>query len=100
MFVDPGAPVTLQLLLAGGPLVLAFGVEGARRPGWRMAALFALVMSGLVSVYPIFAARALAALVAEVAPALLVRIFAEIVRRGALYATATLSLGLETIARP
>lgn len=49
--------IALSLL----PLVLAFGVEGARRPGWRMAALFALAMSGLVSVYPAFALRALAA---------------------------------------
>ena len=49
--------VALSLL----PLVLAFGIEGARRPGWRLAALFAILLSGLVSVYPAFALIALAA---------------------------------------
>jgi hypothetical protein len=43
------------------PLVLAFGIEGARRPGWRVAALFAILFSGLLSVYPAFALIALAA---------------------------------------
>lgn len=43
------------------PLVLAFGVEAQRRPDWRMAALFAILFTGLVSVYPAFAVLALAA---------------------------------------
>jgi hypothetical protein len=43
------------------PLVLASGVEGARRPDWRAAALFAVLFTGLMSVYPIFAVSALAA---------------------------------------
>lgn len=49
--------VALSLL----PLVLAFGIEGQRRPQWRMAVLFAILFSGLVSVYPVFALCALAA---------------------------------------
>jgi hypothetical protein len=43
------------------PLVLAFGVEAQRRPGWRMAALFGALFSALVSVYPVYAVHALAA---------------------------------------
>ncbi|HEX7184324.1 MAG TPA: hypothetical protein VF756_21020 [Thermoanaerobaculia bacterium] len=43
------------------PLVLAFGVEAQRRPEWRMAALFGVLFSALVSVYPIYALHALAA---------------------------------------
>ena len=42
------------------PAVLAFGIEGARRPNWRTAALFAVLFSGLLSVYPAFALIALA----------------------------------------
>ena len=49
--------IALSLL----PVVLAFGIEAQRRPDWRMAALFAILFSGLVSVYPMYAARALAA---------------------------------------
>jgi len=43
------------------PLVLGFGIEAQRRPDWRMAALFAILFSALVSVYPIFAVSTLAA---------------------------------------
>ena len=43
------------------PVVLAFGIEAQRRPGWRMAAVFAILASGLASVYPMYAARMLAA---------------------------------------
>lgn len=43
------------------PLVLAFGVEAQRRPEWRMAAIFGALFSGLVSVYPVYALQALAA---------------------------------------
>ena len=43
------------------PLVLACGVEAFRRPDWRMAILFAVLFTGLVSAYPIFAVHALAA---------------------------------------
>jgi len=42
------------------PLVLAFGIEAQRRPAWRPAVLFAILFSGLVSAYPLFALRALA----------------------------------------
>jgi hypothetical protein len=50
--------IALSLL----PIVLAFGIEAQRRPDWRMATLFAILFSGLVSVYPLYAARTLAAL--------------------------------------
>ncbi len=44
------------------PLVLCVGVEAQRRPGWRTAALFGLLLSALVSVYPVYALYALAAI--------------------------------------
>ncbi|HEX5719793.1 MAG TPA: hypothetical protein VF179_26800 [Thermoanaerobaculia bacterium] len=43
------------------PVVLAFGIEAQRRSDWRMAAVFAILSSGLASVYPMYAARTLAA---------------------------------------
>ncbi len=49
------------IALAFLPLVFAFGIEGQRRPRWRVAALFAILFCGLVSVYPVFAIAALAA---------------------------------------
>lgn len=49
--------IALSLL----PLVLGVGIEAQRRPQWRTAAMFAILFSGLVSVYPVFAARTLAA---------------------------------------
>ncbi len=56
--------VSQAVALAFLPLVMAFGIlgiAGMRRPGWRMAALFAVLFSGLLSVYPAFALIALAA---------------------------------------
>ncbi|MBV8199749.1 MAG: hypothetical protein JOZ15_03905, partial [Acidobacteria bacterium] len=49
--------VALSLL----PIVLASGIEAQRRPDWRMAATFAVLWSGQLSVYPIYAVRTLAA---------------------------------------
>lgn len=46
------------------PAVLAAGVEGQRRPGWRAAALFGVLLSALVSVYPVYALSALAGVLA------------------------------------
>ena len=43
------------------PVVMGVGIAAQRRPEWRTAAVFGLLFSGLVSVYPIYAARALAA---------------------------------------
>ncbi|MEA2560796.1 MAG: hypothetical protein QOH06_2300 [Acidobacteriota bacterium] len=56
--------VSQAVALAFLPVVMAFGIlgiAGARRPDWRMAALFAVLFSGLLSVYPAFALIALAA---------------------------------------
>ena len=49
------------LALSFLPIVLGFGIEAQRRQDWRMATLFAILFSGLVSVYPMYAARTLAA---------------------------------------
>lgn len=50
--------------LAFLPLVLAFGVEAGRRCSVRAAGLFALLWTGLVSVYPTYALGGLLAVVA------------------------------------
>jgi hypothetical protein len=41
------------------PLLLCFGVEGQRRPEWRMAALFGVLLATTASVYPVYAVYAL-----------------------------------------
>lgn len=46
------------------PVVLASGVEGQRRPGWRTAAFFGVLLSALVSVYPVYAVSTLAGILA------------------------------------
>jgi hypothetical protein len=38
------------------PLLLACGIEGSRRPGWRSASVFGLLVGLVASLYPVFAA--------------------------------------------
>ncbi|HWM90331.1 MAG TPA: hypothetical protein VN493_06150 [Thermoanaerobaculia bacterium] len=46
------------------PVVLAFAVEGQRRPDWRTAALAGVLLSALISIYPVYAAYTLAGVLA------------------------------------
>ena len=72
------------------PLLYCFGVEGQRRPGWRMAALFGVLLVTLVSVYPVFAAFALAGVLCSWGVGAL--------RQGALARTARWWLGAAAVA--
>lgn len=62
-----------SLAIAMLPLVLCFGVEGQRRPGWRTAALFGVLLSALAAVYPVYAVCALAGVLLFWAAAWLLR---------------------------
>ncbi|HVT14843.1 MAG TPA: hypothetical protein VHQ90_01515 [Thermoanaerobaculia bacterium] len=46
------------------PLLLVFGIEGWHRRGWRTAAAFGILTVTLASVYPVYAAYAVVALLA------------------------------------
>jgi hypothetical protein len=49
-----------MLATAFVPLLLCFGNEGRHTRGWRLAALFGVLASTTISVYPVFAAYAVA----------------------------------------
>jgi hypothetical protein len=61
------------LALSMLPIVLCFGLEGQRRPGWRTAALFGVLLSALVAAYPVYAVCALASVLLFWAAAWLLR---------------------------
>lgn len=62
-----------SLAIAMLPLALCFGVEGQRRPDWRTAALFGVLLSALAAVVPVYAVCAFAGVLLFWAAAWLLR---------------------------